>query len=207
MAFNFSKEISPHPVSITAVKNRGSLPEMIILLLVAALFYWFILIPKTVEVKEKKQRIGKLQEQSAKLSGQLDKLSVLAAQLNNNAQDITKLDESLPLHPRTTWLYLLMENMVASSGMTLSSLTVSNIEDSIAGGDSTLMKNVFATKRQIKKTNANLALTGTAVQFEAFLKRLENNARIMDVKVLEINSSGDELLDFRLSFDAYYFAP
>lgn len=206
MAFNFSKEVSQHPLSMAAVKNRGSVAELVILLLVAALFYWFILSPKTVEVNEKKQRVANLKEQSAKLSGQLDKLNVLVAQLDNNASDIAKLDESLPLHPRTTWVYLLMENMVASSGMTLSSLTVSGKEDRVAG-DEALMKNMFAVKRQVKKMTANLALTGTAAQFETFLKRLENNARILDVKILEIGSSADELLDFRLSFDAYYFVP
>jgi len=208
MDINFSKQV-PRPSigTMTLNKKRSSLIELVIMLIVGILFYWFIISPKAAKVNEQNLMVGALKTESAKLADQQAKLKRLIEQLKSSSQDIAKLDESLPLHPRTTWVYLLMENLVQSSGMTLSSLTVSSLSDETLAGDPSLMQNPYSVNRQIKKMSANIGVTGTFSQFQAFLKKIENSARILDVKTLDISSSSDELLDFRISFDTYYFAP
>jgi len=207
MDINFSKQVPRPSITTTLNKKRGSLIELITLLVVGILFYSFIIRPKVGVVNEQNLKVEALKEESAKLADQQSKLKGLIEQLKSSSQDINKLDESLPLHPRTTWVYLLMENLVQSSGMTLSSLTVNSLSDETLAGDMALMQNPFSASRQIKKMSANLGVTGSFSQFQALLKKIENSARILDIKTLDINSSADELLDFRISFDTYYFAP
>ena len=132
------------------------------------------------------------------------KLENLIRQLSASAEDLEKLDKSLPLHPRTTWVYLLVEDLVQSSGMAISSLTVSNLEDDITAGDKSAA-NPFAGQRKVKKVAVNLGTTGNFTQFEGLLKKFESNGRLMDIKAFEVNASANELLDFRLSFETYYF--
>lgn len=145
-----------------------------------------------------------LSEESAKLQDQQSKLTNLISQLTSSAEDLEKLDKSLPLHPRTTWVYLLVEDLVQSSGMAISTLTVSNLEDEITAGDKSIA-NPFAGQRKVKRVAVNLGTTGNFSQFESLLKKFESNGRLMDVKALEINASANDLLDFRLSFETYYF--
>lgn len=208
MNVNISQLTVKSPVTRVSsrLKSSGSMFQLIVLVMVAVIFYWFIVGPKRQEIKEQRRQITSLQEKSAELSKQLATLDTLVKQLKRNGPEIAKLDESLPLHGRTTWLHLLTEQLVTSSGLTLGSLSVSNVEDDFIAGNRELMQNPFKAKRQVKKVSANLGVSGTVAQFEAFLKKLENNARIIDVKVLEISGAQDQLVDFKLTFDAYYFA-
>lgn len=204
MDTNFSKQIPSPSTIILASPRRVSLFEPLILLAIGILFFWFIASPKSKSLAEKKVLVRSLTAESAKLADQQMKLESLISQLDSSSRDLEKLDKSLPLHPRTTWVYLLVEDLVQSSGMAVSTLTVSNLEDDITAGDESA-KNLFAKPRKVKKVAVNLSTTGNFSQFEALLKKFENNGRLMDVKVLEINSSLNDLLDFRISFETYYF--
>lgn len=207
MEINFAKQI-PRPLVIPAsLRQRGSLFELLILVVVGILFFWFIISPKNSELSNQKSLVESLSAESAKLSDQQKELDSLIRQLDASSKDISKLDESLPLHPRTTWMYLLVESLVQSSGMAIGGLSVSNQEADIMAGNTALLAEPFSAQRVLKRVAVNLSVSGTFSQFQSFLEKVENSGRIFDIKTLDISSSSNELLDFRLSLDAYYFTP
>ncbi|MBI3231969.1 MAG: type 4a pilus biogenesis protein PilO [Candidatus Doudnabacteria bacterium] len=184
--------------------KRTTLFELVVLLVIGGLFSWFIAWPKSKSLSEKKLQVDSLRQESAKLNEQQGKLQALVQQLKDSAKDIAKLDESFPLHSRRTWVYLLVENLVQSSGMVTSDLLVSNLEEAPVAGDKASLA-PFSTPHNLKKMAVNLGVTGSFKQFEALLKKLENSGRIMDIKTIEVSPSSDNLLDIRLTFDTYYF--
>lgn len=207
MEINFPKTPEPKIDTVKLLRGRGSFLEFWILCIVLVLLGWFLVIPKY-------QSVQALNKQSQKLSGELEiileqqaKLKNLINQVDSNAKEIGILDESLPLHPRTTWLYLLIENLAGTSGITLSDLSVTNEKEGVVSADSALIDKPFALQRIVRKSFVNMKLSGSMAQFIAFLTKLENSGRIMDIKSLDIQSSSDGVLDFGVTVDAYYFAP
>lgn len=179
--------------------------ELVILFTVGGLFFWFIVQPKAGKLSEQRDLLQTLNQESADLSNQQAKIDSLIRQLSASSNDLSKLDESFPLHSRTTWVYMLIESLVKSSGMTVGSLSATNSEEEFVAADSALAGNPFSAGRKVKKITANLGVTGSFAQFQALLKKLESSSRIIDIQTLDVGAASDGLLDFRLSFDAYYF--
>lgn len=184
--------------------RNTSVLEFAILLIVAFLSFLFILRPKISSVKLHKQTLVSLQSEYENLVDQEKKMENLVMQLEKSKKDLEILDKSLPLHSRPTWTYLLIEDMVNSSGMTINNSSVNRTEDNSVAGDKASFE-PFTAKRSLKKHMVNLSISGTFAQFESFLKKIENNGRIMDITIMEISPSGENLLDFRLSFDTYFY--
>jgi Tfp pilus assembly protein PilO len=207
MEINFPKTPEPKIDPTKLLKGKGSLLEFWILVIVLVLFAWFILLPKYKEVQTLNNNSQTLGSELKVIIEQQAKLKNLISQIDSHAKEITILDESLPLHPRTTWLYLLIQNLAGTSGITLSDLSVNNEKESVVSADSALIDKPFAYQRFLRKSLVNMKLSGSMAQFLAFLTKLENSGRIMDVKSLDIQSSSDGVLDFGLTLDAYYFAP
>ena len=205
MNINFAKQVPTSLPSLHASPRQTTLFELLVLLVIGALFFWFVASPKAAKLSEQKNLAASLVAESGELGLQQKKLEGLIVQLKDSASDIGKLDEALPLHPRTTWMYLLVQSMVESTGMTVSSLSVSNAGDEFMAGSSAILVNPFSASRGLKRMGVNLATTGSFAQFQALLKKIESSSRLMDIKVLEMSASSDNLLDFRMAFDAYYF--
>ncbi len=207
MEISFPKPPEPKIDTTQLLKGRGSLLEFWILVIVLVLFVWFILLPKYKTVQALNAQTKTLTNELQVIVEQQAKLKNLIGQIDSNAKEIAILDESLPLHPRTTWLYLLIENLAGTSGVTLSDLSVNNEKEGIVSADSALIDKPFAFQRSVRKTLVNMKLSGSMAQFIAFLSKLEKSGRLMDIKALDIQSSSDGVLDFGLTLDAYYFAP
>jgi len=205
MDINFNKPAGQITDTIRMSPKRTSMFELVILLVIGGLFFWFIVQPKAANLAEQKNLSESLAQESDGLSQQQAKIDSLIRQLAASSKDLSQLDESLPLHSRTTWVYLLVESVVESSGMTVGSLSVSNTEEEFVAADSTLAGNPFSAGRKVKKISANLGVTGSFAQFQALLKKMESSSRIIDIKTLDVSPASDGLLDFRISFDTYYF--
>ena len=184
--------------------RRTTFFELGILVVMGLLFFWFIIKPKTTNIAAQKLVSESLSAESDKLADQQAKIDSLIRQLEASSQDLSKLDEALPMNPRNTSVYLLVESLVQSSGMAESSLSVANTDEFVAA-NSALAGNPFSVTRIVKKVPVNLVVTGSFAQFQALLKKLENSSRIIDIKTLDISAAADGLLDFRISFDTYYF--
>lgn len=194
-------------ITPAVIKSPGSLLELGAFIIIAILFFWFIVGPKRSLIAAGQAQVQTLTQESEKFADQQNKIQNLVKQLTQSSKEISELDESLPLHPRTTWLYLLVENLANSSGITIGNLTVANAEEEIMAAETGVWDKPYGVQRTLKKATVNLGVTGTFSQLQAFLKKLEDNGRIMNVKALDISASADELLDFRLTLEAYYFTP
>ncbi len=198
----------PRPASLSpTLQKRGSLFEFGLLVVMAGLFYWFVLSPKLQKVELARTQTVDLEKESEVLTQQKLKLDKLVNDLETSKQDISKLDQALPLNPRTTNLYILTESLVQSSGMAINNLAINNVDQDIVAGQDELLKNPFGVERKVKKMTATFGVTGTFPQFLALLTKLENSSRLFDIESLSIEPSADGLLDFRMAFTSYYFAP
>ena len=198
----------PKPTSLpSTLQKKGSLFEFIILLVIAVLFYWFVVNPKLQKVEVAKTQAESLEKESENLNQQKSKLDKLVNELQSSPQDISKLDQALPLNPRTTNLYILTEGLVQSTGMSINNLSINNVEQDVVAGQEDLIKNPFGSERKVKKMTATFGVTGTFPQFLALLKKLESSSRLYDIESLSIEPTSDDLLDFRMAFTSYYFAP
>ena len=207
MEINLAK-LSERPEQIpNLLKNRGTLLEFWILIIISVIFTWFVVLPKYHQLVSAKAEVETLTQESNKIAEQQAKLKAFISQLDTNSKELTILDEAFPLHPRTTWLYLLIENLANTTGVTLADLSVTNEKEGVVAADSSLIDKPFSLTRSVKKTIVNLQITGGMSQFVAFLSKLESSGRLMDIKSLDIKSSSDNLLDFSLTLEAYYFAP
>ncbi len=207
MEINLSKPVEKTKVVPDALKGKGNFLEFWLLLIIAGLFAWFVVIPKAQQLSKVKAEASQLTEESKNISEQQAKLKSFIGQLDTNAKNLAILDESLPLHPRTTWLYLLIENLAGSSGITLSDLSITNEKDGVVAADSVLIDKPFSVQRVVRKSIINIHITGSLGQFVGFLGKLESSGRLVNIRSLEMQSSSDNLLDFSLTGEAYYFAP
>ncbi|HYV33500.1 MAG TPA: type 4a pilus biogenesis protein PilO, partial [Candidatus Limnocylindria bacterium] len=65
----------------------------------------------------------------------------------------------------------------------------------------------YAPTRSLQKLSGTVYVIGTFSQLEAFLRKLENSGRIIDVSDLAIDPGTDGNLNLRVSIASYYFAP
>src|SRR3989344_7098263 len=151
MDINFSNKIPLPSVPTSAIRSRGSVFEFGALLVIIGLFFWFILSPKQATLSGLRTQIDTLNNRSDVLSGQQGKFESLVRQLDLSSQEIVRLDEALPLHTRSTWVYLLVENMIQSSGMTVGGLSVSGNDAVPVAGDRLLMADPYIAKRSLQK--------------------------------------------------------
>ncbi len=208
MDIKLTPSATPSPMaSIKQLRDKGSFFELVVIVLVGILFFIFIVRPKQNQLNTLKAQVLALSDTFNQLEIQEEQLENLVNQLEASSLEIAKLDQSLPLHARTTWVYLLLEELINSTGMSLGGLNVDSGEKNPIAGNRALMADPYASARELKKININLSVTGTFAQFEALLKKIENSGRLMDVKALNISQATGDILDYRLNMETYYYFP
>lgn len=179
--------------------------EAVLLIIVAALVFWFLIQPKRAELTTNKASLEQLNRQSEQLEVDRKQLEELVMQLNTRKDDLSKLDEALPLDARITKVHILLEDLATRSGVVLASLGVVSAPDQVVAGDVGVLESPFKSPRQVQKIEANMSMTGTFDQFIAFIKSLERSARIVDISSIDMNATSDTTLDFSVSLTTYYF--
>ena len=181
--------------------------EVFLLIVVCALFTWFIILPKKAEVDAKNEELKKAKTQQESIKGDLETLTSRISELKTHKSDVTNLDDAIPLVGKTFNLQLLLGDLAASAGVTVGDISVTGNSSGVAAGDTALLADPFGKPRSLQKLNASVFVTGSFSQLEEFLKKVETSGRIMQVHGLEISPGQQGDLGLKISLDSYYFGP
>ena len=128
--------------------------------------------------------------------------------MKNNPENSGSVEQARPRNGKTFDLQGVIQNLAASVGVSLDSLNVSNPNQDVIAGNVDLLKNPYGSARILQTISGSILVTGNFSQLEAFLKKIENSDRLMDVTSMEINADKTgQLLSLKLEINAYYLAP
>ena len=209
MAFQINNKIGTHAPLVPSVKKRyqNNMIEVFLLVLVIVLFYFFIVSPKRADLNTKKGQAVILREEQSKLAEDLSNLQALIRELKNSPRDVEKLDEALPLNHNIIRANLLVEELARSAGVSIADLNVTGENDVVVAGNVELLEAPFEPERSVKILDVAVNALGSFQQLKAFLQKVENNGRIMNVRALQITGSEEGLLNLKVNLEAYYYAP
>lgn len=190
-----------------ASSSRVPLFEVGLLIIVCALFYWFIILPKSAALDAKQAELGKLQEESGKIADSLEKFKALAQNVESHPKEISDLDYALPLDGKITHLQTLIETLAQSVGVTIGDITITSKGDNDWAGDKALLADPFGATRALQQLSGTVYVLGNLDQLTAFLQKLENSGRIIDVSALAVDPGPAGSLGLRLTVDGYYLSP
>ena len=180
----------------------------VLLLLGCGAITWFLVLPKSAQVKAQQTQKDSLAIQESQLSTQLKNLQKLVVEVKDNEDNNARLDESIPLNGKTFDLQGAIQNLAASVGVSIDNLNLNNTNQSVIAGDVDLLKNPYGSARTLQTISGSLFVTGSFSQLEAFLKKIENSNRLMDITSMEINTDkSGQLLSLKIEINAYYLAP
>lgn len=194
-------------LNLKSSSPSSSIAEAILLLIVCVLFFWFIILPKQSAVNQQKVQLDSLSAQEAEFKANLETLNNLVSQLNSDKQDVSRLDQAIPLNGKTIDLQLLIQSFAQSSGVSVGSINVSGNTTAPVSGDKALINNPYGVTRTLQKLNGSVVVVGTFAQLKAFLQQLEKSGRIMDISSLNIDPASQGNLNMKVVLSAYYFAP
>jgi len=179
--------------------------EIIMLVIVSALLYWFIISPKQAKLDALTLGSGELSAEFSSLEDNERKFNKAVADMKAHPEEIADLDEALPLDNRVTKLHLALENLTQSSGMTVGDISISYKSDVVISGDKEQLASPFKVTRKLQKMITALDVTGTYDQFQGLLQKLEQSGRILTITSMEASPTADQLLNFKISLEAFYY--
>ncbi|MBI5530616.1 MAG: hypothetical protein HY918_03905 [Candidatus Doudnabacteria bacterium] len=188
-------------------RYKNSLVEAVLLLIVSVLFYWFIVSPKNADLAVKKDNLVKIQEQESKLADATQKFEAMVKDLQSHKKEITDLDQALPLEGDQLRMQILLESLANSINVTIGSINVSSQSTAPWSGNKALLADPFAATRTLQTLSGTVFVTGSFDQLVAFLQKLENNGRVINVTAIGLDAGAENKLNLKLSFDAYFLAP
>ncbi len=185
---------------------QNPLFQSILILIVLALFSWFILIPKFNSYSEKSKILSTTENQLAQIESDEIELNQLISKLESSENQIKLVDEALPLSSRPTQLSLLFENYATSSGMQVSQINISDetISSAPAAGNKPVLEDPYGAKRALKVVGVSITTSGNIEQFKNFLQLVESSGRIVDVENMDVNS-GDGTTKFTVKLKTYVY--
>lgn len=124
--------------------TRNYVVEASLLVVMGVLFWWFLVIPKQAAVSQQKSQLASLQNQAGQISAAAGTFQELVQKLNQNQASVADLDQALPLEGRTPEVYLLLQNLAQSVGVSVGSLGISSQEaGAVTSGDKSLLKDPY----------------------------------------------------------------
>jgi Tfp pilus assembly protein PilO len=206
MAVDFTKKIGLSPVS-QSKPFRNALVEVTLLVVICGLFYWFVILPKQNQVNVKNTQLTQVSAEETKVSGNLVTLQNLVKSLKSDSQDISKLDQAIPLEGNAVRLQLLIQSLAASSGVTVGNISISGQPNAPVAGDKALLANPYVATRTLRTLSGTVFVIGNFSQLQNFLQQIETSGRLMDVTNLTISQDSQGQLDMQVTLNAYYLAP
>ena len=188
-------------------RYKNSLVEAVLLLIVSVLFYWFIVSPKIADLATKKDNLQKIQQQESKLADATQKFEAMVKDLQTHKKEITDLDQAIPLEGDQLRMQILLESLANSINVTIGSINVSSQSTAPWSGNKALLADPFAATRTLQTLSGTVFVTGSFDQLVAFLQKLENNGRVINVTAIGLDAGTENKLNLKLSFDAYFLAP
>ncbi|HVY67435.1 MAG TPA: hypothetical protein VHA30_00855 [Patescibacteria group bacterium] len=187
--------------------SRNALVELVLLIIIAVLFLWFVVLPKKSAVDAKNQTLQDYTQKAGQVEQQMQTLKNLVGELHSNTAAVAKLDEAIPLSGNPTEVQMLVQSLADSAGVSVGDINVSGKSDAVVAGDASLLASPYAAGRSLQELNGSVYVTGSFAQLLAFLQKIESSGRLMSVYSLTVTTADNNSLSMRLSFTAYYFAP
>ncbi len=188
------------------VPYKNTVIEIVMVIIAAGLFFWYLLRPQMNTVSLARQKLAVVLEEASTMEEKRAQLDQLVKQMKaGEKDDLPKLDEALPLQPQVSRLYYVIEQYGQVSGLTVGSIGINTGVEAIVAGNRAMLENPFGVKRTVKKLTANVTLSGTFEQFQAFLKNIESHPRIIDISSLDISGTQGGIIDFKFSLTSYYY--
>ena len=185
--------------------TQHTLFEVLLLIIVSGLFYWFIVSPKVQSNAVLQTKLDEVTQENNQVSENKRKLESAIRDMETHPNEIAYLDEALPLDNRVTKLHIALASLTANSGMTVGDINIAGGGEHAIAGNIDVLAAPFKAKRTLQKLNASLSVTGTFDQFQGLLEKLETSGRLLNVTNISITNSKDSLLDFRLNLESYFY--
>ena len=141
------------------------------------------------------------------LQDQKKSFSSLAQQLESSSDAVVALDAILPLDSKPSRLYVLLENLIQSTGLTTGSVTVDSDPQMVVAGQIAPESTEEATERATQSIGVSVSATGTIDQLTAFLRAIETSNRYLEVSNLDVSQGRGDQLVFKLGLKAYSYTP
>lgn len=199
---------SPNFSSMTTSQQiQNPLLQTVLIIIVIAVFGWFVLGPKYTKTQQTSERLSVLEEQRASLEADQIELNRLISELEDADDEVRLLDEAVPLTARPTKIALVLETFAQNTGMFLSQLSVGTPEKFIASGNKKSLQDEFKEPRELAVIEVSATARGSIEQFRNFLTLLEESGRIIDVSSLTVSSTQEgPSYSIRLKTYAYELA-
>jgi Tfp pilus assembly protein PilO len=195
------------PAAIGRTSFSGSVFEVVFLLIIIFLGYWYLVLPKSDEYTRYQEQLTSLQGRRAEIDGQKKIFDTLVADLGAQTENIAALDDMLPLDAKPSRLYLLMESLMQRAGLGSGVVGIEIDPQTPVAGNKAVIEQPFDADRKVKTIAINVSGTGTIGQLDSFLRLLESSGRVLQVQGMDIDQGRGDQLIFRLVISTYSYVP
>jgi Tfp pilus assembly protein PilO len=191
----------------TRTSFSGSVFELIFLLIIIFLGYWYLVLPKSDEYSGFQDQLKNLQARRTEINAQQKVFDVLVQDLNAQTDNLTALDDMLPLDAKPSRLYLLMESIMQRAGLGSGVVSIEIDPQTPVAGNAAASAQSLDSDRTVKTIGINVSGTGTIDQLDNLLHLLESSGRVLQVQGMDISQGRGEQLIFRLTLHTYSYVP
>lgn len=206
MNLNFENKIFKIQSSPAVRNSRNSIFEIVVLVAAAVLLYWFVVLPKAAVLADKQSQLEKVKVSTALLQANIASLKKLSQELSSHTSDVAHLDQALPLNEIEVRTEVLMQKLVESSGVVISSLVINASGSAVVSGNQALLMNPYGPKRTLGSVPINMSVSGSLTQLLDLLNKLENYGRIMEINSMDISTAENGTLNLSLTLETYYYS-
>ncbi len=196
----------PIPATSSKTSFSGSVFEIIFLIIIIVIGYFYLVAPKQSAYHDVSDNLSGLKKKQDTLKTQKEAFDKLVQELEAQPDAVTQLDNTLPLDNKPSRLYVLLENLIQSSGLTTGTVSVDSDAQAVVAGAKTAADQSFATDHKIKPTTVSVSASGTIDQLTGFLTHLETSTRLLEVNSLDISQGRGDQLIFKVGLKAYSYS-
>jgi len=185
--------------------SRNYLEALIIILVTVALGY-FLVWPKSVELKNSRQLI---EEKNAEIKNRQDyyaNLEKAISELDQYGEIVQKIDTAFPVDTDAPSFMNFLQAAAMQSGLILGGAGYSGTisAQSSDGGDVAAVASLSTKKYSLQNYSVSVELTGSYANFKNFLSRVEHSSRLAEVGAVKVSSKkdGGEKKDLQQSLTA-----
>lgn len=201
-------KVSNQPVPTTSIRTSfsGSIFEIVFLLVVILVAYFYLVSPKKEEYGALQTQLETLKKKQETIESQKVAFDKLVQQLEAEPDGVTALEQTLPLDSKPSKLYVLLENIMQSSGLTTGSVTIDSNSQVVVAGNKTDTKQLFSSEHKVQPVPITVSAIGTVDQLNGFLHVIETSTRLLEIVDVDVNQGRGGQLSFRVGMKAFSYA-
>lgn len=184
--------------------------QLIIVLLIIGfiVFGWFAVKPLWGDLQTANASLGQTQALLDEQNATKQSVTKLISNFSAQRARLSALDSALPDSPEVPQLLSGLEELAFNSGMIISSLQITEElpDKKVVAQDpsNTILEEKSSIEQpELVTIKIDMSLNGTPENFYTLLSLLENNLRLLDVIVINLDSSPDQSL-FDLVINTFY---